>query len=53
VHPVVVDGYLDGGLQRFLAAWRGGTQKGLDRDEAALLAYLEKTMSLGSLARQN
>jgi hypothetical protein len=42
VHPLVVEGYLDGGLQRFLARWRGRVRQGLDADETALLAYLDK-----------
>ncbi|MGN6473488.1 MAG: DNA topoisomerase IB [Mycobacteriales bacterium] len=44
VHPTVTEGYLDGGLQRFLARWRGRARQGLDKDETALLAYLEKAM---------
>jgi DNA topoisomerase-1 len=45
VHPVVVEGYLDGGLQRFLKRWRGAVRPGLDRTETAMLAYLEKAMA--------
>lgn len=45
VHPVVIEGYLDGGLQRFVERWRGRARSGLDRDEAALLAYLQKAMA--------
>jgi DNA topoisomerase-1 len=45
VHPVVVEGYLDGGLPRFVSRWRGRTRRGLDRDETVLLAYLEKQMT--------
>lgn len=44
VHPVVIDGYLDGGLGRFLASGRRRSRHGLDPDEATLLAYLEKAM---------
>ncbi|HEX3708131.1 MAG TPA: DNA topoisomerase IB [Mycobacteriales bacterium] len=45
VHPVVVEGYLDGGLKRFVSRWHGRTREGLDRDETVLLAYLEKAMT--------
>ena len=44
VHPAVTDGYLEGGLQRFLARWRGRARQGLDRDETALVAYLDQAM---------
>jgi DNA topoisomerase-1 len=45
VHPAIVEGYLDGGLQRFVKQWRGRARAGLDADETALLAYLEKAMA--------
>jgi DNA topoisomerase-1 len=45
VHPAVVEGYLDGGLQRFLRGCNGRARQRLDRDETALLGYLEKAMS--------
>ncbi len=45
VHPAVVEGYLDGGLQRFLRGWHGRARRRLDCDETALLGYLEKAMS--------
>jgi DNA topoisomerase-1 len=45
VHPAVIEGYFDGGLARFLGRWRGRARKGLDRDETALLAYLEKAIA--------
>jgi DNA topoisomerase-1 len=44
VHPVVLEGYLDGGLQQFLARWRGRARDGLNRDETALHAYLERAV---------
>ncbi|HVU60042.1 MAG TPA: DNA topoisomerase IB [Mycobacteriales bacterium] len=44
VHPAVVEGYLDGGLERFLRGWRGRARRGLDRDETALLSYLDAVM---------
>lgn len=45
VHPALVEGYFDGGLHRFLGRWRGRARKGLDQDETALLAYLEKAIA--------
>ncbi|HWC33614.1 MAG TPA: DNA topoisomerase IB [Mycobacteriales bacterium] len=45
VHPLLIEGYLDGGLERFLTKWRGRAREGLDRDETMLLAYLEAAMS--------
>jgi DNA topoisomerase-1 len=45
VHPLVVEAYVDGGLERFLKGWRGRARGGLDRDETALLAFLEKGMA--------
>jgi DNA topoisomerase-1 len=45
VHPMVLEAYLDGGLERFLTSWRGRARHGLDRDETALLAFLEKGMA--------
>jgi DNA topoisomerase-1 len=45
VHPAVIEGYFDGGLHRFLSRWRGRARKGLDRDETALLAHLEKAIT--------
>jgi DNA topoisomerase-1 len=42
VHPMVLDAYLDGRLERFLSSWRGRARHGLDRDETALLAFLAK-----------
>jgi DNA topoisomerase-1 len=45
VHPAVVEGYLDGGLGRFIARRRGAARQGLDGAETALLAYLEKAMT--------
>ncbi|HVW79773.1 MAG TPA: DNA topoisomerase IB [Mycobacteriales bacterium] len=45
VHPLIVEGYLQGGLQRFAEGWKGRTRTGLDRDESAMLAYLEATLA--------
>lgn len=45
VHPLVLEAYLDGGLERFLSGWRGRARQGLSRDETALLAFLEKGMA--------
>jgi DNA topoisomerase-1 len=45
VHPTVIESFLDGRLGRFLRDWRGRARQGLDRDETALLAFLEKGMA--------
>lgn len=45
VHPALIEGYLDGGLQQFVKSWRGRARQRLDRDETAMLAYLEKAMA--------
>jgi DNA topoisomerase-1 len=44
VHPHVVDAYLDGRLESFLARWKGRARKGLDKDEVALLGFLPKAL---------
>lgn len=45
VHPAVVEGYLDGGLGRFLDGHRFRARQRLDQDEVALLAYLEAALT--------
>jgi DNA topoisomerase-1 len=45
VHPMVVEAYLDGSLERFVSKWKGRAHQGLDRDEVALLAFLEKGLA--------
>jgi DNA topoisomerase-1 len=45
VHPHVVDAFLAGELQTFLATWRGRARGDLDRDEVALLGFLPKAFT--------